>query len=72
VRQNRAADLLGNAALFQDLAAPERMIFGGRILFVIEVVNETNQAPEFFVLAKLPGIGAEARFHRKSVFAKTF
>ena len=72
VRQDRAANLFGHAALFQDLAALEGMVLGGGIFFVIEVVDEADEAPEFFVLAELAGVGAEAGFHRKSVFAKTF
>src|SRR5450755_2268769 len=72
MRQDGAANVFGIAAIFQDLAAFERMVLGGRIFFVIEVVDESDQTPEVFVFAELASVSAEANFHRKGVFAKTF
>jgi hypothetical protein len=48
------------------------VVFSGRIFLVIEIVNESDEAPHFLVFAELASVGTQARFHRKRMFAKTF
>ena len=40
--------------------------------FVVEIVEESGEAPGFFVGAVFPGVGADAGFDGKHVFAEAF
>src|SRR5579864_5556576 len=58
VRHNRAANLVGIFALFQNFVAIVRMLLRAGILFVIEIVDQSDHAPQVFVCGKLSRIGA--------------
>ncbi len=72
VRHDGSANVFGPAALGEDGIALVGMLFGAGIFLVIEVVDEADDAPEFLVFSEFAGVGAQARFHRNGVFAKTF
>ena len=53
VRHDGAADFVGVSALFQDLVALVRMVLEAGPAFVIEVVNQSDDAPEVFVFGRI-------------------
>ena len=77
MRENGADNFFGVAQLAEDLCA-----FGGMLLvcgvgvvgpaFVVEIVEQGGEAPEFFVGAVLAGVGADAGFDGEHVFAQAF
>src|SRR5579864_498395 len=72
VRHNRAANLVGIFALFQNFVALVRMLLRAGILFVIEIVDQSDHAPQVFVCGKLSRIGAHAGFYSQSMLAQAF
>src|SRR5205085_11379867 len=67
MRHDRAAQVLGPSTLSQNFVSSIRMVFERRPALVVEVVKQPGKAPEFFVRAKLSGIGANARLDCKGV-----
>src|SRR5258708_23130558 len=49
MRHHGASDDLGPAPLLQDLVALVRMVVEARVLLVVEVVNQADDAPQVFV-----------------------
>ena len=77
VGENRTNHFLGVAALTQDCRAARGVLFGGTVgvvgpAFVIEIVQESGEAPKILVRAGLPSIGTHAGFDGQSVFAQAF
>src|SRR5262249_28846900 len=70
VGENGATNLLGIAAFFQDLVADERVFRRRGIFFIVKVVEQPDDGPLFFILAKLAGVGSHAGFHRQHVLAQ--
>jgi hypothetical protein len=49
-----------------------RGVVGVGPALVIEIVNQSSEAPEFFVSARFAGVGADASFYCQHVFAERF
>src|SRR5690606_36144025 len=67
--ENRADHLLRAAALTQDLRADYGMTLDADVgvALVVEVVQQSDQAPEVRILTEALGIGPHRRFHREHV-----
>ena len=76
VRHDGAADFVGVSALFQNFVAFVGMLFEAGPALVVEVVNESDDAPEIFVfgraVAEFAGAGAHAGFDGQRVLAQAF
>jgi len=74
VGHDGAADFVGVSALFQDFVAFIGMLFGGGPAFVVEVVDESDDAPEIFGFGGSVGVfartGAHAGLHGERVLAQ--
>ena len=65
VREDRADDELGTPARAQNLGAAKRMILQIGILLVVEVVQQRDDAPHFFVFAERARVPAHRRLDRE-------
>ena len=72
MRHNSAADFFGVSACFQNLGAFVGVVVGARILLVIEIMEKTDRAPQFFVAASFTGVGAHASLDCECVFSEAF
>ncbi len=72
MRHNSAADFFGVPAFFQNLGAFVGVVVGARIFLVIEIMEKTDQAPQFFVASSFTGVGAHASLDCECMFPKTF
>ena len=72
VAHDGSADVFRVAALGEDLVADIRVLFSGGVLVVIEIVEESGDGPDGFVLAELEGVGAHAGLDGHGVFSQTF
>ncbi len=75
VGEDGADDFLGVALLAKDFGAFGGVLFVRSVRFVgpalvVEVVEQSGDAPEFLVRAVLAGIGADAGFHGQHVLAE--
>src|ERR1700680_1034066 len=76
VRKDRPHNLLGVASLAQNLGAFCRMLLILRMSLVgpaliVEIVQQRRKSPSLFISALLPGISANASFHRQHMLAQT-
>src|SRR5713101_3334843 len=67
VRENGLDHPLRVSLLAQDLAAPERMILEARPPFVIEIVQQRDNAPRLLVLSECAGIASYGRLDGERV-----
>ena len=63
VRHNGAADFIGVSSLFEDFVALVGMLVGGGPAFVVEVVDESDNAPEIFGFRRSVGVFVGAGAH---------
>ena len=72
MRHDGFADLFGPAALGEDFVAAVGMVFQRGPAVVVEIVDEADDRPFFFVLAELAGVGAHAGLDGERVFTQIF
>jgi hypothetical protein len=65
-------DLFRPAPFLENGDADQGMFFGGRMLFVVEVMDETRYAPEIFVFPAAASVGTHGGFYGQHVFNKVF
>lgn len=68
VGEDGVDDLFGVASFAEDGGALEGVVRGIGPAFVVEVVEECDGAPEFFVFAEFTGVGADGGFDGEHVF----
>jgi hypothetical protein len=66
---DRTDNRLWRAPLTQNLHPAKRVLLQRRVAFVVKVVQQPHNAPEFLVLAEEAGVVAHARLHRQRVAA---
>ena len=70
MRHDGAADFVGVSALFENLIALVRMLFGSRPALVVEIVNQADDGPQIFVVGEpLPNLRAQARMQASTASA---
>lgn len=72
VREDGAADFVGDSAFGEDRLAFARMIGEDRMELPIEVMQKAGEAPGFLVFGKVAGVGAHAGFDGEAVAAEAF
>ena len=77
VREDGADEFVAVAAFSKDFRAFGGMLAVGGVVivrpaFVVEIVKESGEAPGVFVGVIFAGVGADAGFHGKHVFAEGF
>jgi hypothetical protein len=71
MREDGAADLVGIAAVLQNLASPIRVITEARVALVIEVVEKSDHSPTLLIGGKLPRVGTHACLDGQGVLPQT-
>ena len=72
MRHNRAANLIGPAALRQNLISAIRMVFQRWPALIIKVMQEPGNGPKLLISSQLSGIGPHASLDCKCMFPQTF
>jgi hypothetical protein len=72
VTQNVLNDVFGNAAFTQDRRALAGMSVQRWMDLPVEVMDQSQQAPGFRILAELLGVKTHGSFHRKHMADQAF
>jgi hypothetical protein len=70
MRENRAANLLADAALLKNGFPFRRMVGQVGMNLPIKIVQQRGDGPFFLVLAELLRVGGDAGFDRQHMFAQ--